>query len=309
MITANRLDVPASASDSVVVRSRTFLSTLNWSAIFGGTLAAMGIHILLSALGVGAGLGTFSPQSDQNPVINFSVGSAIIWTICALVSLGVGGVLAGRFSHSLHGGFVHGMLVWAMTLVITILIVSVGGGMVMGGAIKMLGEGAKTVAPISPDIAADGTKRSTDQMTSFTDEAMQYLPAGTAPQTMIHARREINFTVAKLFSPANSIDSPENRSSAIQSLVDNTQMSQTDATRLVDSWILSAKKLYAELEHTRVVAEQKARVVVDQAASNLATAAIWSFVALLIGLLVTSLAGSFGASKAMFHAAAVPVVS
>ena len=49
------------------------LPTLCWGAIFGGTVAAISIHILLTALGVGGGLAAFTPITDTNPVANFSI--------------------------------------------------------------------------------------------------------------------------------------------------------------------------------------------------------------------------------------------
>lgn len=131
--------------------------TLCWNAIIGGTVSAIGIHILLTALGVGAGLATFTPATDTNPVAGFSIEAAIAWTICALVALWFGGSLAGRYSHSRHGGFVHGVLVWSLTLIITILLLSMGAGMVLGGTPKVLdeglGTGGKAVAASVDDLA------------------------------------------------------------------------------------------------------------------------------------------------------------
>src|ERR1700733_3853692 len=111
----NHTLVPPATTTPVLYDTRR-LPSLCWKAIFGGSVAAVGIHILLTALGVGAGLATFSPISDANPVSHFSVGAAIVWSLCALVSLWFGGLVAGRFSHSLHSGFVHGVLVWCLTL-------------------------------------------------------------------------------------------------------------------------------------------------------------------------------------------------
>jgi hypothetical protein len=89
-------------------------------------VAAIGIHMLLSTLGVGAGPATLTQISDVNPVAHFGVGAPIVWTLCALLARSFGGFVAGRFSHSLHSGFVHGILVWSLTLIITLLRLSMG---------------------------------------------------------------------------------------------------------------------------------------------------------------------------------------
>jgi hypothetical protein len=263
------------------------LPSLCWKAIIGGTVAAMGIHILLTTLGVGAGLATFSPMTDTNPVAHFNVGAAVIWTVCALVALWFGGLVAGRFSHSIHNGFVHGILVWSLTLIITLLLISMGTGMILGGAMKIAGEGAG----IGGNAIASGAKQNADQLGSFIDEAVQSIPTNSAPKATIRAKREVGFAVAKFFAPGNDVNSQTNRAAMIKALVDYTQMSEADATQTVDDWTTSYNNLKAELE-------QKATV----AAQNLSCAAIWSFFALLIGLLVTGFGGALGARCAVRHA-------
>ena len=80
------------------------------------------------------------------------------------------------------------------------------------------------------------------------------------------------------------------------------QMSEADATITINDWIVSYKNLQAELNNLKAGAEQKARATADQSAHNLSCAAIWSFFALLIGLLAAALGGRCGASWALRHA-------
>jgi hypothetical protein len=277
-----------------------------WGAILAGTVAAIGIHLLLTALGVGAGLATFSPMTDANPAANFSVGAAIIWSVCALVALWFGGLIAGRFSGCPHRGFTHGIIVWSLTLIITLLLLSMGTGMVLGGALKVLGEGlgigGKVAASGVTDVVQEGLKRSGDQLSSFIDEAAQSVPTNATPKAATRAKREIGFAVTKLFAPGNDVTSPENRRLAITALVEHAQLSEVDATRTVDDWTASYKNLKAELDSLKATAERKARETAERAASNLSCAAIWSFFALLAGLLVTAFGGRCGAKCALRHA-------
>ena len=293
---------PSSTHPQSAAGVRGSLPSLCWSAIIGGTVASIGIHILLTALGVGAGLAVFTPMTDINPVVKFSMGAAIIWSFCALVSLWFGGFVAGRFSHSLHSGFVHGVLVWSLSMVLTLLLLSMGTGMVLGGALKVLGEGlgigGKAVAAGSVAFAKEAVLREGEQLSSFVDEAVQSIPA-TTPNSVTRSKREIGFAVSKLFANGSDINSQDNRTAAINALVANAQMSEADATKAVDEWTTSYRKLQSELDRMKVAAEQHAREIADKAASNLSGAAIWSFFVLLAGLLVSSLGGSLGASRAM----------
>ena len=304
METSQRIDVPGSA--------RHFLHSLSWGAIIGGTVAAIGIHILLTALGVAAGLGTFAPRTDANPVANFTLGAAIVWSVCALAALWFGGFVAGRFSHSRPSGFVHGILVWSLTLIITLLLLSMGTGMVLGGALKALGGGlgigGTAVASAAGNQASDGVKRGVDQLSSFIDEAVQSLPGSTAPKTTTRAKREIGFAVTKLFAPGNDVTSQDNRSAAIKALTQYAEMSEADATKTVDAWIASYKQLKEELDNIKTAAEQKAREAAGRAASDLSRAAIWSFFALLIGLLVTTHGSTCGAKRALLSGDDAPRV-
>jgi len=192
----NPENVPAVVVNEPISVQRTVSAfpTLCWGAIIGGTVAAIGIQILLSLLGVGAGLAMFAPLTDAHPAVAFSEEAAAVWTGCALVALFFGAVIAGRFSHSLHGGFVHGIMVWCLTLIITLILVSMGTGMVMGGALKVLGAsistGGKGVASGLDDVVKDGVKRSSDQIQSFVQEAIQSISTNAAPKDATRANRE-----------------------------------------------------------------------------------------------------------------------
>ena len=298
--------LPATSQTHSPASGHRPLPSLCWGAIFGGTVAAIGIHILLTALGVGGGLAAFTPITDTHPVANFSMGAAIVWTACALIALWFGGFVAGRFSHSLHSGFVHGILVWSLTLITTLLLLSMGTGMVLGGAVKILGEGlgigGKAVAAGVGEVAKEGAKRSDAQLGSFIDEAVQSGPANASPKNTTRGKREIGFAVGKLFAPGNDIASQDNRTAAIKALTQYSEMSEADATKSVDEWIASYKNLKAELDQMNTAADKKAREIADRAAGHLSAAAIWSFFAMLAGLLLAAMGGSCGASRAVLHA-------
>lgn len=298
----NDTTIPVAAESIPLSCGRAAFPSLCWKAIIGGTVAAIGIHMLLSALGVGAGLATFTPLTDANPVANFSIGVAIVWSLCAFASLWFGGAVAGRFSHSAQHGFIHGILVWSLTLIITFLLLSTGTGMVLGGALKVfgasMGMGGTVVAAGAGEVAKEGLKRTGEQLGSFVDEAVQSVPTNAAPKASTRAKREIGFAVAKLFSSGNEPAMAANRPALMRTLVDYSQMTEAEATKTVDEWTVSYKNLQAELESIKAVADQKARETADAAAHNLSRAAFWSFLALLIGLLITAWGGSCGAKCA-----------
>jgi len=280
--------------------------SLCWGVVLAGTIAALGIHLLLTVLGVGAGLAIFRPMTDTNPVATFSVGSAIVWSLFAIIALSFGGWVAGRFSGCPKSGLVHGVLVWSLTLIITLPLLALGTGLALGRVMKIqgdgLGIGRQAVVFAGRDVATTAAKRSHDQLCSFVEEAVQSIPTNAAPKAGIRAQREVGFAVAKLFAPGNTAAFQANRMEAINALIVYTEMSAADATTTIDAWTTSHKNLQAELDKIKAEAEQKAKATVGQAAHHLSCAARWSFFALLIGLLGAALGGRCGAKCALRNA-------
>lgn len=298
--------IPVKANAVSAPWDRSCYHSLCWKAVLAATVAAIGIHLLLSALGVGAGLATFTPLTDANPVAHFNVGAALVWTLCATVALGFGGLIAGRFSRCPHAGFVHGILVWSLTLILSLLFLSLGTGMILGGAMRVLGEGlgigGRAVATGVDDAAKTAAWRSNGLLNSFIQEAGQSIPTNAEPKAVTRAQREVGLAVMKLFAPGNEGNIHDNRVVVIQVLMDYTQMSEVDSTKTVDGWIAAEHQLQAELDRQAAVAEQQARAAADVAARHLAHAAIWSFFALLIGLLAAAFGARCGARWGLRHA-------
>ena len=203
-------------------------------------------------------------------------------------------------------GFVHGVLVWSLTLIITLLLLSMGTGMALGGGMKVMGEGlgigSKAIASGAGDSAKEGVNRAGDQIKSFIDEAVQSTPTNAPASNNIRAKREIGFAVTKLFTSGDNITSPANHDAVVKALTQYGGMNEADATKTVDDWTTDYKNLKSELDKVKAAAEQKAREGADVAARNLSHAAIWSFFALLVGLLVTSLSSAYAAKCALKHA-------
>ncbi|WP_208436296.1 TIGR04086 family membrane protein [Bartonella phoceensis] len=95
-----------------------FQTSISWSAIFAGLVTALATSICLSFLVAALGLGQMDFTSSnpfEGSFLSFGIGSFII----TLISLALGGFVAGRFAES--SGILHGFLTWALlTLLLTI---------------------------------------------------------------------------------------------------------------------------------------------------------------------------------------------
>ncbi|MCK8494731.1 hypothetical protein M0L20_22875 [Spirosoma sp. RP8] len=52
----------------------SFVKRISWSAVFAGVLVAIVSQLLLSLLGLGIGLSTIDPETEQNPTAGLGTG-------------------------------------------------------------------------------------------------------------------------------------------------------------------------------------------------------------------------------------------
>ena len=133
------MDTPSySAVDPVLYPAGTTTeskdSALSWSAVVGGTVAAIAVTLTLLTLGSAFGLGSVSVWPGVGPKpTSFTIGAGIWLVVTQWLSAAMGGYLAGRLRvrwHGLHTDEVmfrdtaHGFLTWATaTMVMAIVTV------------------------------------------------------------------------------------------------------------------------------------------------------------------------------------------
>ena len=118
-----------------------FMKRISWSAVFAGVLVAIVTQMLLTLLGLGIGLGTIDAVEERNPAAGLGTGSAIWYIISSLLSLFLGGWVAGRLASAprLFDGVIHGVLTWCLTTLLTIYFLTTTIGSIIGGAGRLLG--------------------------------------------------------------------------------------------------------------------------------------------------------------------------
>ena len=118
-----------------------FMKRISWSAVFAGVLIAIVTQMLLTLLGLGIGLGTIDAVEEKNPASGLGIGSAIWYIISSLLSLFVGGWVAGRLASAprLFDGVIHGVLTWCLTTLLTIYLLTTTLGSIIGGAGRLVG--------------------------------------------------------------------------------------------------------------------------------------------------------------------------
>jgi hypothetical protein len=111
---------------------------LSWGAVFAGLVIATALQLVLTTLGSAIGLAAFDPGSSARA---FGVGTALWAVLSILLSLFFGGSTTGRLAGRLSrtDGFLHGALLWALSTLLTIWLLSRGIGAIAGTAFGALG--------------------------------------------------------------------------------------------------------------------------------------------------------------------------
>jgi hypothetical protein len=147
-------------------------SAVEWAAIIGGALGAVGISIILFTLGSGLGLSSVSPWSWSNPSPTTFGMLAGIWLIVTQwLASALGGYLTGRLRTKWVGirteeiffrDTAHGFLAWALATVLVATFVSLAAAVATTAP-----EATANAATVSAE-AADQARRAAAAFSVFT---------------------------------------------------------------------------------------------------------------------------------------------
>jgi hypothetical protein len=127
---------------------RTDGMKMSWGGVFGGVLVAVGVLMLLTALGLAVGISAAQPGETEASTLGTGAG---IWAgLSLLIALFVGGMVSTRISAITDGatGFFEGALVWVVSILLMVYFASSGIGMLAGGASKLVGGATQAIGSV-----------------------------------------------------------------------------------------------------------------------------------------------------------------
>ncbi len=262
---------------------------INFRAIAGGTICALGIWVLLYSLGLAIGLTSIDPD-DAGSLEGSSIFTGIWGVVVPLIALFVGAFVASRSSGPMNrlGGGLHGMIVWALTALIGVWMVGRLFSAVVGGAVDV---GSTAVQAGSEMLPSAGEASSAAR--GFGIDAEDAL----APvNSRLRAEGKPAVTAEQLRSATGAIvqdavtTGQVNRETIVAALADKTSLSRADAQDV-------AQRIEAQLAAARARVSEVAQ---DVGRGSLQVAettgkAFWGlFGALLLGLLASMAGGMLG---------------
>ena len=264
---------------------------LSWGAVFAGVVIAVAVQLVLGILGAGIGLTMVDPVEGTTPgAAGFGIGAGIFWLITTVIALGAGGYAAARVAgvHDRFDALVHGLVVWGVTLILTLyLLTSVVGG-IIGGAFRTVGAVAgaagSTVGAAAPAAASVAGIDKQD----VRSEAAAYL--SDAPNDPAQMTPEQAQTAIAKELPAMARGGADGQQAEAR-VVDIVAAQRKISREQAQAQVTRAKQQFVQAKDKTV---ETAKVATDKAAG---AAAGTSFM-LVLALLSGAGAAGFGATAA-----------
>jgi hypothetical protein len=269
----------ATFSDSITPEAPA--SAVSWPAVFAGGVTAAAISVILLLFGSGLGLASVSPWAGVGvSATTFTVLAAIWLIIVQWVSAIFGGYMAGRLRTKwtgLHTDEVffrdtaHGFLAWALGTLIVVAVVALASG---------------SVADTGARVAASGTAMSTGADYEV-DQLFRVNAGGSALANAVpavpdqHMRDEAKTILAE--GAMNGAIPAADSAYLAQMVSTSTGLAPADAQARVTDVLAQAQ-----------AAAQKVKQAADAARKAASGAAIYTFISLLIGAFIASVAGAIG---------------
>jgi hypothetical protein len=264
-------------------------SSVSWPAIFAGGVTAAAISIILLLFGTGLGLAAISPWAGSGiSAGSFTVLAAIWLVIVQWVASLFGGYMAGRLRTKwtdLHTDEVffrdtaHGFLAWALgTLIVAGVIAAAGSSSVKGTAqiAQASAAAAQNSYYVDELFRVNAVPAGASASSSAINPAPQ--PSGAPDQQM---RAEAASILAH--SAAAGSVSPADNDYLAQLVSEHTGLALADAEARVQSVVSQ--------DSAEIV---KAKQVADAGRKASSALSIYTFVSMLIGAFIASVAGAIG---------------
>lgn len=273
------------------------LDRISWGAIFGGVVIAIAVQLLLSLLGVGFGLSMVDTAQNATPgASSFGIGAGVWWTVSYILSLVAGGYVAARLSGVFHpqDGTLHGLLTWAVALLISLLLLGSVVSGVVGGAFRTLSSATSSVGSSVSGVVPDIAQTAGVTPGRIRQEAEQLLsaqPTNTDPRQMSR-EQALQEVVSNLPTLATGDPAAQRqaRDRVVQIMTAQSGITPQEANQRLD-------QLQSRATQEASQASATAQGAADQASSGGATAAFGACAALVLGAIAAALGGRLGTRR------------
>lgn len=215
-------------------------SYVNWSAIISGAFLATAYAFTLLTFGAAAGLSLFSPFAYEGASVTIMIVAVALWTIWVQVSaFALGGYVAGRMRPRMHDATeheaevrdgVHGLLVWAVGVL-------VGGMIAVAATGSVLGIGSKAITSLDTGVAKNALGATQLSANALADALLRPTDA-----TATGADDRVRSEVSRLVTPATTGATlgDEDQAYLTRVVASQTGLTPAEASKRVESAMTQA---------------------------------------------------------------------
>ena len=254
---------------------------VSWGGVFAGVLVALGVSMLLAALGVAIGISAVDPTDVDASALG--IGAAIWGGLQLLLALFVGGLVSTRVGAIIDRttGFFEGVLVWVVSVVLMAYLAASGIASVASGASALLGGATQTLGAV---VQGEGTAGNIDVSGTVDEMANELRSTEMVNRVASVTGLSVNDTRARLTATADRVEA--NRDQPVQA-ADEARRGLAD--------------IFDRARTTGALAQQ-AEEIQPEAAST----AWLTFLAMVLSLGAASAGAMVGRNKAADAAATTP---
>jgi hypothetical protein len=275
---------------------------LSWGAIFAGVVVATALQIVLTILGVAIGFGAFD---EGDAMRQFGVGAGVWMLVAALLSLFVGGLVTGRMAGVLTrgDGAFHGIVLWGLTAIAAVWMVSSGAGTLLGGAFSVVGQTAAStaggLASATGQVATTAISQGGDiDVNQLQREVGEILRASEVPAlhpdsiSAMAASAEDRTTSAQVNNEQLASQIAEDirrragqvdRDAVVNVIAARTELTESEADRIISRLQSAASNARSEIAMRMDTLQESAGDVALAATDKVSTAAWWALLAMALG--------------------------
>ncbi len=153
---------------------------VSWGGIFGGVLVALGVLVLLMALGVAVGISAVDPAGTE--AAKLGTGAGIFAAVSLLAALFVGGLVSTRIGATTdsHTAFFSGFLVWVVSILLVAYMAASGVSSLSGGAFSLFASASPEAKEQAAATVKDKAAQLQQKAPELQQKAQEVKPQATA---------------------------------------------------------------------------------------------------------------------------------
>ena len=304
------------------------LSKISWGAVLAGVIVSLVTMLVLNLLGIGIGLASINPATEASPFSGVGTGAVIWYIISNLIAIFAGGYTAARLSGipiPVISTF-HGILSWCLYTLISFWLLTTAVGSIVSGVGSAISQTLSSAGSVitggqsssgnsqQQSGQSSGSSLGLDQITNevkqilrqtddpalqpdalanragnVAQDARQSLQSGNAMSD-----QEISGMLQQLLYKGGNLVDKVDQKDVASVIASRTGMSQEEANNAAETVVRNFNEAKQEAQQLADQAQQQATEAAAKAADVASSAAIWSFVALVLGAIVAAVGGRAG---------------